>query len=131
MGAMTAASDNSLGEKIIIYAFLILFVSFAACSFAYSDIVEVDAQTRRIKMIRSWFGKPWIGVFDVSFDQCTGAGIERTTGGEGPDLFHVYLQLTGGRKHRIPKSDTNSSEERLAKETLARFIAATGLPRLS
>jgi hypothetical protein len=129
IGAAALTSKDPAGDRIAVIGFVIFFVGALAWSLLQSDAIELDVRARRIKIKSSWFGRLH-SVTDVGFDECEGVGIERVSGGEGPDTFRTFLQLKGGARYQIPQNDTNNAGEDLAKETLARFVAFTRLPRL-
>lgn len=124
--ALTGATP--LIAKIAVLGGMVLFVAVAVSILFSAAVLEVDTRRQRIRMTRSWFGRPARKIFEASFDQCDGVGVERVAGGEGADSYYPYLQLRNGSQHRIPGRGHGDPSN--AERTLAGFIAATRLKRI-
>jgi hypothetical protein len=89
-------------------------------------IAEIDLTTRRLKIFRRSFGRWTKVIADCSLDECIAFGtIEYET--DGHISYGAYVQLTHGRRHAIPLTNSGFDE---AARVASQLSAATGIQRL-
>ena len=126
--ALAAGSTTtpSLPENAGIFIALLFF----ACIFFHvvtrQWIAEIELIARRLKISRRSFGRWTKAIVDCSLDECIAFGtIEYNT--DGHITYGVYVQLTNGKRHAIPLTNSGFAE---AARVASQLSAATGIQRV-
>jgi hypothetical protein len=121
-GAVTPSASENGG----IFIFLLFFAGIAFHLATRQWIAEIDLTARWIKITRRSFGRWTKAVVDCPLDECTAFGtIEYNT--DGHISYGAYVQLSNGRQHAIPLTNSTFAE---AARVASQLSAATGIPRL-